>query len=148
MKTIVLLNNIFSGDLIKDYEYLKENLDMSKFNLISPLMFMAKDGKYDTDNFTVRLIAASISLGNMYNEFGTIKAIIEANKTTIYYGLAHSNVKKDMVLVVKATALDTQEYLLDTYLKEANVSFNYIKSSEAANTFEGIEQALEFIHAL
>jgi IMP cyclohydrolase len=148
MKTIVLLNNIFSGDLIKDYEYLKQNLDMSKFNLVSPLMFMAKDGKYDTDNFTVRLIAASISLGNMYNEFGTIKAIAGANKTTIYYGLAHSNVKKDMVLVVKSAALDTQEYLLDTYLKEASVSFNYIKSSEAKNTFESIEQALEFIHAL
>ena len=39
MKTILLLNNIFSADMIKDFDYLRNNLDMKKFNLISPLIF-------------------------------------------------------------------------------------------------------------
>jgi hypothetical protein len=148
MKTIVILDNIFSADLVKDFDFLKKNLNMSKFNIVSPLMFMAKNGKYNMDNFTVRLIASAISLGNMYNEFGTIKAIADADKTTIYFGISHINVKADEIYVINKTTLDLQETLLDTYLKESNIRFNYIKSNQAKKDFTNVEQLVEFLNAL
>jgi hypothetical protein len=148
MKTIVVLDNIFSADMIKDFDYLKKKLNMEKYNIISPLMFMKKDDKYNMDNFTIRLIASSISLGNMYNEFGTIKAIAKENKTTIYFGMAHQNVKRDQVVVINLPALDSQEFLLDAYLKESNVTFNYIKSGEANLTFNKIEDLVVWLNDL
>jgi len=148
MKTILVLDNIFSADMIKDFDYLKKNLNMNKFNVISPLMFMAKNGKYNLENFTIRLIASSISLGNMYNEFGTIKSIADQNKTTIYFGMAHTNVKTSEIYVINKTALDTQESLLDEYLKESNVRFSYIKSNQAKKDFTNVEQLVEFLNDL
>jgi hypothetical protein len=148
MKTIVLLNNIFSGDMIKDFDYLKKNLDMKKFNIISPLTFMKKDDKYDVKDFTLKLIATAISLGNMYNDFGTIKSIADQNKITIYYGMAHTNVKANQIFVINATALDTQENLLDLYLKESNVRFPYFKSSQAEKQFKNIEEMVVFLNDL
>jgi hypothetical protein len=148
MRTIVLLNSIYSADLIAGFDYLKKNLDMKKFNIISPLMFMEKNLKYDTDNFTVRLIASAISLGNMYNEFGTIKSIADENKITIYYGLAHIHVKKEKVITINLPALDTQEFLLDKYLKEANITFNYVKSGESNLNFNKIEDFMVWLNDL
>jgi hypothetical protein len=148
MKTIVVLDNIFSADMVKDFDYLKKNLDMKKYNVISPLMFMVKDGKYNLENFTVRLIASSISLGNMYNEFGTIKSIIDQNKTTIYFGMSHTNVKSTEIYVINKIALDAQEALLDSYLKESKVTFNYIKSNQAKKDFTDVKQLVEFLNAL
>jgi hypothetical protein len=148
MKTIVLLNNIFSADMIKDFDYLKKNLDMKKFNIISPLTFMKKQDKYETKDFTLKLIASAISLGNMYNEFGTIKSIVNENKITIYYGMAHTNIKVNKILVVNPTTLDVQENLLDLYLKESNVRFPYIKSAQAKEQFKNIEEAVVYLNAL
>jgi hypothetical protein len=148
MKTIVVLDNIFSADIVKDFEFLKKNLNINKFNIISPLMFILKDGKYNLENFTIRLIASSISLGNMYNDFGTIKSIIDQNKTTIYFGMAHTNVKADEIYVINKISLDTQESLLDNYLKESNVKFNYIKSSQAKKDFSNVEKLVEFLNDL
>jgi hypothetical protein len=148
MKTIVVLDNIFSADMIKDYEYIKENLNMKKYNLISPLMFMSKNGGYNLDNFTVRLMSSAISLGNMYNEFETIKSIADAKKTTIYFGMAHTNVKADKIYVINKTALETQEFLLDKYLKESQVRFNYIGSGIAQKEFSDVKEFLEFINGL
>ena len=148
MKTIVVLDNIFSADMVKDFDYLKKNLDMKKYNIISPLMFMVKDGKYNLENFTVRLIASSISLGNMYNEFGTIKSITDQNKTTIYFGMSHTNVKANEIYVINKIALDAQEALLDNYLKESKVTFNYIKSNQAKKDFTDVKQLVEFLNAL
>jgi hypothetical protein len=103
----------------------------------------------DKDNqLLIKMIASAISLGNMYNEFGTIKSIVEKNKTTIYYGMAHKNIKADKIFVVNPIALDAQEFLLDKYLQESNITFNYIKSNEAEKSFSKIEEALEFIHDL
>lgn len=148
MKTIVVLDNIFSADMVKDFDYLKKNLDMKKYNIISPLMFMLKDGKYNLENFTVRLIASSISLGNMYNEFGTIKSITDQNKTTIYFGMSHTNVEATEIYLINKIALDTQEALLDSYLKESKVTFNYIKSNQAKKDFTDVKQLVEFLNAL
>lgn len=148
MKTIVVLNNIFSADMIKDFDYLKRNLDMSKFNIISPLTFMRKNDKYDTKDFTLKLIVSAISLGNMYNQFGTIESVAGKNKTTIYYGMAHTNVKADKIFVVNPTTLDVQENLLDTYLKEGNFKFPYLKSTQAEQNFKNIEEAVVYLNAL
>jgi hypothetical protein len=146
MKTIVILDNLFGPDMIKSFNYLKDNLNMKKYNLISPLMFMKIQ---DKDNqLLVKMMASAISLGNMYNEFGTIKSIAQENKITIYYGIAHKNIKADKILVVNPVALDAQEFLLDKYIKESNVTFNYIKSNQAEKSFSKIEEALEFIHDL
>ena len=148
MKTIVVLDNIFSADMVKDFDYLKKNLNMKKYNVISPLMFMVKDGKYNLENFTIRLIASSISLGNMYNEFGTIKSITDQNKITIYFGMSHTNVKANEIYVINKIALDAQEALLDSYLKESNVKFNYIKSNQAGKDFTNVEKLVEFLNDL
>lgn len=150
MKTIVILDNIYSADMIKDYEYLKQNLNMKKFNLISPLMFATKGNEYtyNTDNFIVRLISSAISIGNMYNEFNTIKSITDQNKTTIYFGMAHQNIKAEKILVVNKVALDAQEFLLDKYLQESSVKFNYIKSTESDTTFNKIEDAVVWLNDL
>ena len=148
MNTIVVLDNIFSADMVKDFDYLKKNLDMKKYNVISPLMFILKDGKYNLENFTIRLIASSISLGNMYNDFGTIKSIANQNKTTIYFGMAHTNVKASEIYVINKITLDTQESLLDQYLKESNVRFNYIKSNQAKKDFTNVEKLVEFLNDL
>jgi hypothetical protein len=148
MNTIVVLDNIFSADMVKDFDYLKKNLNMKKYNVISPLMFMVKDGKYNLENFTIRLIASSISLGNMYNEFGTIKSITDQNKITIYFGMAHTNVKANEIYVINKIALDAQEALLDSYLKESSVRFNYIKSNQAKKDFTNVEQLVEFLNDL
>jgi len=148
MKTIVVLDNIFSADIVKDFDFLKKNLNMNKFNIISPLMFIVKDGKYNLENFNIRLIASSISLGNMYNEFGTIKSIADQNKTTIYFGMAHTNVKANEIYVVNKISLDTQESLLDNYLKESNIRFNYIKSNQAQKDFADVEKLVEFLNDL
>jgi hypothetical protein len=148
MKTIVVLDNIFSADIIKDFDYLKRNINMKKYNIISPLMFIIKDDKYNLENFTLRLIASSISLGNMYNEFGTIKSITDQNKVTIYFGMAHTNVKANEVYVINKTVLDVQEFLLNNYLKESNVTFNYIKSNQAKKDFTNVEQLVEFLNDL
>jgi hypothetical protein len=149
MKTIVVLDNIFFADMVKDYNYIKENLNMKKFNLISPIMFMIKeDGKYNLDNFTIKLIASAISLGNMYNEFGTIKAIANKNKTTIYFGMAHTNVKANEIYVINKIVLDTQENLLDKYLQESKVMFNYIKSDTAQKEFKDVKELVEFLNDL
>jgi hypothetical protein len=134
--------------MIKDFDYLKKNLDIKKYNIISPLMFMVKDGKYNLENFTIRLIASSISLGNMYNEFGTIKSIVDQNKITIYFGMAHTNVKANEIYVINKIALDTQEFLLDKYLNESSVRFNYIKSNQAKKDFTNVEQLVEFLNDL
>jgi hypothetical protein len=148
MKTYVILDNIFSADLIKDFFYVQDNLDMKKYNFISPLTFLQKDRKFEQENFTVRLMGGAISIGNMYNEFKTIEQIVNKNKITIYFGMAHTNVKADRVLVVNKIALDTQEALLDNYIKEAGVKFNYIKSNEANETFDTIEQVVTFLNDL
>jgi len=148
MKTILVLDNIFSGDMIKDYDYLKRNLDMKKYNLISPLLFMSKDGKYDIENFTVKLISSAIAIGNMYNTFGTISTITDKNKPIIYFGMAHQNVKADTTLVVNKVALDTQEFLLDKYLTEAKVTFPFIKSSEAEKEFQNIEELVVYLNGI
>jgi hypothetical protein len=148
MKTYVILDNIFSADLIKDFFYVQDNLDMKKYNFISPLTFLQKDGKFEQENFTVRLMGGAISIGNMYNEFKTIETIVDKNKITIYFGMAHANVKADKILVVNKVALDTQEALLDSYIKEAGVRFNYIKSSQADETFNTIEEAVTFLNGL
>jgi len=148
MNTIVVLDNIFSADMVKDFDYLKKNLDMKKYNVISPLMFILKDGKYNLENFTIRLIASSISLGNMYNEFGTIKSIADQNKTTIYFGMAHTNVKANEIYVINKISLDTQEFLLDKYLKESNIRFNYVKSNQAQKDFADVEKLVEFLNDL
>ena len=148
MNTIVVLDNIFSADMVKDFDYLKKNLDMKKYNVISPLMFILKDGKYNLENFTIRLIASSISLGNMYNEFGTIKSIADQNKTTIYFGMAHTNVKANEIYVINKISLDTQEFLLDNYLKESNIRFNYVKSNQAQKDFADVEKLVEFLNDL
>jgi hypothetical protein len=148
MNTIVVLDNIFSADMVKDFDYLKKNLDMKKYNVISPLMFMVKDGKYNLEKFTIRLIASSISLGNMYNEFGTIKSIADQNKTTIYFGMAHTNVKANEIYVINKISLDAQESLLDNYLKESNIRFNYVKSNQAQKDFADVEKLVEFLNDL
>lgn len=148
MKTIVLLNNIFSADMIKDFDYLKRNLDMTKFNIISPLTFMRKNDKYDTQDFTVKLITSAISLGNMYNQFGTIESVAGKNKTIIYYGMAHTNVKADKIFAVKPAVLDVQENLLDLYLKEGKITFPYLKSGQAEQNFKNIEEAVVYLNAL
>lgn len=148
MKTILVLDNIFSADLIKDFDYVKENLDMTKYNLISPLMFMTKDNKYDTKDFTVKLISNAIAIGNMYNTFNTIESITSKNKTTIYFGMAHTNIKRDEIIVVNQTALDTQEFLLDKYLEEAKVTFDYIHSKEAEKEFNNVEELVVYLNGL
>jgi hypothetical protein len=148
MKTILVLNNIFSADMIKDFDYIKRNLDMTKYSLISPLSFMSKDGKYDTENFTVKLISSAIAIGNMYNSFGTISTIIDKNKTVIYFGIAHQNVKADSIFVVNKVTLDTQEFLLDKYLTEAKVRFPFIKSSEAEKEFNNIEELVVHLNGI
>jgi hypothetical protein len=146
MKTIVILDNLFGPDMIKSFIYLRDTLNMKKYNLISPLTFMKVENK--DNQLLIKMIASAISLGNMYNEFGTIKSIVEKNKTTIYYGMAHKNIKADKIFVVNPIALDAQEFLLDKYLQESNITFNYIKSNEAEKSFSKIEEALEFIHDL
>jgi hypothetical protein len=148
MKTYVILDNIFSADLIKDFFYVQDNLNMKKYNFISPLTFLENNGKFEQENFTIRLMGGAISIGNMYNEFKTIESIVDKNKITIYFGMAHTNVKADKVLVVNKVALDTQEALLDSYIKEAGVRFNYIKSSEADENFNTIEEAVTFLNGL
>jgi hypothetical protein len=148
MKTIVLLNNIFSADMIKDFDYLKRNLDMKKFNIVSPLTFMRKDDKYDTKDFTIKLITSAISLGNMYNQFGTIETIAGKDKLVIYYGMAHTNVKADKIFAVKPTILDVQENLLDLYLKEGKITFPYLKSGQAEKSYKNIEEAVVYLNAL
>lgn len=148
MRTIVVLDNIFSADMINDFNYLKDKLNMKKYNIISPLMFMSKGGKYDTNNFTLKLMASAISIGNMYNDFGTIKAIANENKTTIYFGMAHQNVKREKVVTVNHIALNTQEALLDNYIKESGVTFNYIKSGESVLNFNKIEELVVWLNDL
>lgn len=148
MKTIVVLDNIYSADIIKDFDYLKRNLNMQKFNIVSPLMFMSKEGKYDMNNFTIRLMATAISIGNMYNDFGTINAIAKADKTTVYFGMAHQNVKREKVVAINPVALDVQENLLDKYLKESGVTFNYIKSGESVLNFNKIEELVVWLNDL
>jgi hypothetical protein len=148
MKTYVILDNIFSADLIKDFFYVQDNLNMKKYNFISPLTFLENNGKFEQENFTIHLMGGAISIGNMYNEFKTIESIVDKNKITIYFGMAHTNVKADKVLVVNKVALDTQEALLDSYIKEAGVRFNYIKSSEADENFNTIEEAVTFLNGL
>lgn len=146
MKTYVILSNMFSADLIKDFFYVQDNLDMKKYNFISPLTFLQKDRKFEQENFTVRLMGGAISIGNMYNEFKTIEHIVNKNKITIYFGMAHKNVKADKVFVVNKVALDTQEALLDNYIKDAGTTFNYIKSTEAEQEFATIEEAVKFLN--
>lgn len=148
METIVLLNNIYYGDMIKDFDYLKRNLDMQKFNIVSPLTFMRKGDKYDTENFTIKLMKSAISLGNMYNQFGTIETIAGKNKITIYYGMAHTNVKANKIFVINPVVLDVQENLLDKYLKEGNYTFPYLKSFQAEQKFKNIEEAVVYLNAL
>lgn len=148
MKTIVVLNSIFSGDIIKDFDYLKRNLDMKKFNIVSPLMFMKDKDKYDTKDFTVKLMRSAISLGNMYNEFGTIKSITGEKKVVVYYGMAHTNVKADEIFAIKPITLDTQENLLDKYIEQGGIRFTYIKSNQAQKSFKDIEEAVVYLNAL
>lgn len=148
MKTILVLDNIFSADMIKDFDYLKRNLDMTKYSIISPLTFMSKDGKYDTENFTVKLISSAIAIGNMYNSFGTISTITSKNKPVVYFGMAHQNVKANNTFVINKVALDTQEFLLDKYLTEAKVTFPFIKSSEAEKDFKNIEELVVYLNGL
>jgi len=148
METIVLLNNIYSADMIKDFDYLKRNLDMKKFNILSPLTFMRKDDKYDTKDFTVKLITSAISLGNMYNQFGTIETIAGKNKVTVYYGMAHTNVKANKIFAINPVVLDVQENLLDKYLKEGNFKFPYLRSNQAEQNFKNIEEAVVYLNAL
>lgn len=148
MKTILVLDNIFSADMIKDYDYIKEHLDMSKYNLVSPLMFMVKDNKYDTENFTVKLISSSIALGNMYNSFGTISTIAGKNKTTIYFGMAHTNVQAEKVFVVNRVALDAQEFLLEKYLREVKITFPFITSNRGEKDFKNIEELVVYLNGI
>ena len=148
MKTILLLNNIFSADMIKDFDYLKSNLDMKKFNLISPIMFMVKDNKYDDKDFTLKIIASAISLGNMYNDFGTIKSITQQDKITIYYGLAHLNVKYDDVYCINKIALDAQEFFMDDFLKKNEIKFDYIHSAKSSKDFNNMSEAVVYLNAL
>ena len=148
MKTIVLLNNIFSADMIKDFDYLKKNLDMKKFNIVSPLTFMGKNQKYDTENFTVKLISSAISLGNMYNEFNTIESVVGKDKIVIYYGMAHTNVKANQIIVADKIKLDAQEALLDSYIKEAGIRFTYLKSNQSDKEFKNIQEAVVFLNAI
>ena len=148
MNTIVLLNNIFSADMIKDFDYLKKNLDMKKFNIVSPLTFMGKNLKYDTENFTVKLISSAISLGNMYNEFNTIESVVGKDKIVIYYGMAHTNVKANQIIVADKIKLDAQEALLDSYIKEAGIRFTYLKSNQSDKEFKNIQEAVVYLNAI
>ena len=148
MKTIVILDNMFAGDILQDFTYLKDNLNMAKYNLISPVMFMVKDGKYETKDFTLKLLASAISLGNMYNEFNTIQSIVDKNKITIYFGPAHRNVKYESVFVINQPALDAQEFLVDKYLQEGNYRIDYIKSNEADKIFTNVKDLVVFINDL
>jgi hypothetical protein len=146
MKTIVILDNLFGPDMFQSFNYLKDNLNMKKYNLISPMTFM-KDPQV-MDKFMIKNIASAISLGNMYNEFGTIKAITDQNKTTIYYGLAHNNIKANQIFIVNEVVVDTQENLLDKYLNETGVRFDYIKSSRAEKSFKDIKDLVVFLNDL
>lgn len=146
MKTIVVLDNLFGPDMFQSFTYLKDNLNMKKYNLISPMMFM-KD-PHLVDKFIIKTISSAISLGNMYNDFGTIGALAKDNKITIYYGMAHVNVKANQVFIVNDIVLDTQENLLDKYLKESGVTFNYIKSDKAEKSFKNIKELVVFLNDL
>lgn len=146
MKTIVILDNLFGSDMFQSFNYVKDNLNMKKYNLISPIMFM-KD-PHLLDKFMIKNIASAISLGNMYNEFGTIKAITDQNKTTIYYGLAHTNVKANEIIVVNQIVLDTQESYLDKYLIESKIRFDYIKSFRAEKSFKDTKDLVVYLNDL
>lgn len=148
MKTIIVLDNLFASDMIADYEYLRKNLDMNKYNLISPLMFSQRKNPYDDKDFATRVIASAIGLGEMYYELGNIKSIVEQNKTTIYFGMAQTKIPAEDVYVVNPVVLDAQEALIDNYLKEAKIDFNYIKSSRASKSFSNINELVEFLNDL
>jgi hypothetical protein len=148
MKTIVVVANMFPGDMVKDYDYLKENLDMKKYNLISPIMFMVKDNKYDIKDFSLKLIASAISLGSMYNEFKTIESIVKPNKTTIYFGPAHLNVPYEKVYCINKVVVDTQEAFIDDFLKKNQITFNYTHSAKSSQDFKTMQEFVEFINAL
>jgi hypothetical protein len=57
-------------------------------------------------------------------------------------------VKYESVLVINQPALDTQEFLVDTYLKEGNYRIDYIKSKEADNTFTNVKDLVVFLNDL
>jgi hypothetical protein len=62
--------------------------------------------------------------------------------------MAHQNIKAEKILVVNKVALDAQEFLLDKYLQESSVKFNYIKSTESDTTFNKIEDAVVWLNDL
>lgn len=146
MKTIVVLDNLFGPDMYQSFEYLKANLNMKKYNLISPMMFI-KDSHL-MDKFIIKNIASAISIGNMYNDFGTINALANDKKTTIYYGIAHSNIKASEIYIINDNVVNTQESLLDSYLKETGVTFNYIKSDRAEKSFKDIKELVVYLNDL
>jgi hypothetical protein len=62
--------------------------------------------------------------------------------------MSHTNVKANEIYVINKIALDAQEALLDSYLKESKVTFNYIKSNQAKKDFTDVKQLVEFLNAL
>lgn len=146
MKTIVVLDNAFGPDMFQSFTYLKDNLNMKKYNLVSPMMFIKEP--HIMDKFIIKNIASAISLGNMYNEFGTIKSIANQDKTTIYYGIAHTNIKANKVFVINEVVVDTQENLLDKYIKETGITFSYIKSDRAEKSFKDVKELVVFLNDL
>ena len=143
MKTIVVLANLFSGDMLKDYDFLKENLDMSKYNIISPANFLVEDNKYNTDDFVFKIIANGINLSKAYNE---VLAIANNNKTTIYYGFATTEMKIDEIYVVNKNVVSTQEAFLKELFLRGSLKINYITSNLAKKEFDTIENLVRHLN--
>lgn len=136
MKTIIVLANLFSGDMLKDYDYLKENLDMSKYNLVSPASFLVEDNKYNADDFVFKIIANGINLSKAFNE---VAAIANNNKTNIYYGFATDEIKRNNIYVVNKNVVNTQESFLKELFLRGSLKLNYIISDMADKEFDTIE---------
>jgi hypothetical protein len=62
--------------------------------------------------------------------------------------MSHTNVEATEIYLINKIALDTQEALLDSYLKESKIMFNYIKSNQAKKDFTDVKQLVEFLNAL
>ena len=84
----------------------------------------------------------------MYNEFNTIESVVGKDKIVIYYGMAHTNVKANQIIVADKIKLDAQEALLDSYIKEAGIRFTYLKSNQSDKEFKNIQEAVVFLNAI
>jgi hypothetical protein len=150
MKTILVLDNIFSSDMILDFDYLKKNLDMKKYNFISPLMFFPSEenNPYETKDFPIKLLASTLALCSSYKELNEAALELKEQKPIVYFGPANTNISPQNIYTVKPAVLDAQEFLLDKYINQAGVKFDYIKSSAATKTFQTINELVEFLNDL